>query len=790
MSSGHQEFPSSTRPTQSTSDHPPVAECELSVRKSCQFLDEIQVNPEFSVFAASVPGKGANAGMDCRASSDVLFLTDEKFDFDVSLSPASSTGGDDDDEDEVFVGPVSHKERCVSVNVASQPQDGGGGVRVSWSPLTGDQLEAVCQEAHRLATQLQSGEPSCLPHEDTETTTDKEEFIQDAEDKLGMLSQTTSALSPIKRQTFCVQDSPMKQLPPAIQHRLLRGSTTNAALSNRPATTTAAPSTRSTARISTSSPLAHSKAQPRKMLRGKSSLAVGVVLPSKPAAPTALCSINKSKVEKPRLQPPNKPVGGWRRSPTPHPTTRAESYEDLLSDSTTVASDISDSSINSSLLGKRTLAPPTKNVVRTLSGVKAPSFQSRRVTDRKNTSSSSSSVSSFNSSMSLSPAKGKLNSSLNRSMSSSTGPAPSSISKPSNASKSRRSTVHTATGPTTTTTGRRSLSAQARKLSEVERSKAARSTPLKKAEVTPMQPTPTKRVLEKTTSVPPTASVRLQSGLKAKTKPEALVAPTPSGGIKGVRHGDDKDVSKMLKPKRLMSVSSMDSLPLKPSVGPPTPSAGDGRLLQVKARRPSALPTPVRRKMSSIPTPTSQSRSPRMLPTSDSDPVPSSSRRERCYRWSLTVSVVVVLLCPVPANTQQVESTDAPEVQPFCLEDVEEMELSAAPPHSVAQPEQSENTDPGAPNQDKSEPGGNLIELETGEESNSKTQEVLLLDLPAPTLPLQEKLLIDLSNTPDLIRTSTKTCTTTQLIDLSSPLIKWSPEEKKENDAPLINLSF
>lgn len=29
-----------------------------------------------------------------------------------------------------------------------------------------------------------------------------------------------------------------------------------------------------------------------------------------------------------------------------------------------------------------------------------------------------------------------------------------------------------------------------------------------------------------------------------------------------------------------------------------------------------------------------------------------------------------------------------------------------------------------------------------------------------------------------------------QLIDLSSPLIKWSPEDKRENNAPLINLSF
>lgn len=105
--------------------------------------------------------------------------------------------------------------------------------------------------------------------------------------------------------------------------------------------------------------------------------------------------------------------------------------------------------------------------------------------------------------------------------------------------------------------------------------------------------------------------------------------------------------------------------------------------------------------------------------------------------------------------------------------------------------------------------------------------QVLLFDLPAPTLQPQEKLLIDLTNTPDLIRTITKSCTATQvtaaspgsihelkvecfflgfrtcleellnktclfqqLIDLSSPLIKWSPEDKRENNAPLINLSF
>ncbi|XP_038562571.1 G2 and S phase-expressed protein 1 isoform X1 [Micropterus salmoides] len=714
--------------------------------------------------------------MDCRANSDVFFLADEKFDFDVSLSPASSKG--DEDEDEVFVGPVSHKERCVSVNVMSQLEDGG--VRASWSPLSGDQLDAVCQEAHRLANQLQGGELSRPHSEDDNMTTgsipEREEFVQDSEAKLGVLGQTASALSPIKRETFCVQDSPMKQLPPAIQRRLLRGGSSNVASATCPAKAASsirhvsANTTASTTRLSTSSPVAGVKPQPRTGLRGKATLGVGVVLPSKPAAPKPSCSNIKSRMEKTRLQPPSKAVGGWRRSPSSLPS-RAESYEDLLSDSASVASDISDSSLNSSLVGKRMLAPTTKGVVRNRQGVKAPPLQSRRVTDRKNTSSSSSSVSSFNSSLSLSPTKGKLNSSLNRSISSSTGPAPSSINRPTNQSRPRRSTINATADPVSSAAGRRSLSIQSRKLSEVERVKATRSTSLKRSETTPLQMTPAKKVLERTASIPAMASVRPQSGLKAKSKPEALVAPTPSGGVRGVPQGDD--VSKMLKPKRLMSVSSVDSLPQKPSAGPLTPSAGGCRSLQVKVRRPSALPTPVRRRMSALPVATPTRQPP--IPNCDSALSATSDKREGSFS-------------PAPAGTQEAEPVSVPYIQPFCLE---EEEPPALPPSTPPQSDQSESTHPGAQSQGETEPSRNLIQLETTEESNSKTQEVLLLDLPAPTLQPQEKLLIDLTNTPDLIRTNNKTCTTTQqLIDLSSPLIKWSPEDKRENNAPLINLSF
>ncbi|KAM4572187.1 G2 and S phase-expressed protein 1 [Odontesthes bonariensis] len=681
--------------------------------------------------------------MDSRANSDLFFLQDEKFDFDVSLSPASSN------EDEVFVGPVTRKEKGISLNVASQLKECAGGVRVSWSPLSGDQLEAMCREAHRLANQLQSGEPHNKDTDITDATaySAREEFVQDTEAKLGMLGQTPSALSPIKRQTFCVQDSPMKQLPPAVQRNMLRGSSSSTASSTRQTYT---------ARLGTSSPVGRAKTQPRKSLRGKASLGVAVVLPSRPVAPIASCSVSKSIVDKTRLQRPSKTAGILKRSPSSRPSNRAESNEDLLSDSASVASDISDSSLNSSLLGKRTLAPPSKKGVgvRNLSGVKAPALESRRMTDRKNTSSSSSSVSSFNSSLSMSPAKGKLNSSLNRTCSNSTG-------RPANHSRPRRSTVYTSAEPVSSTAGRRSLSAQAKKMCETERIKATKSMPLKRAEAALFQPTPPKRLLER---IPTTTSGQMQSGLKAKPKPEAVVLPTPSTAGCHV-----EDVSKVLKPKRLMSTGSTDGLPHKQSAGTPTPSLSSCKSLQVRARRPSALPTPVKRRTSAIPALTNQT--PTFRPPAVTDTTPTSAKTR-------------YICSPIPNETKEKQPIHLPDIQPFCLEEEEPL---TTPSSNTKEPSQTENMDLGGQTD-----ATNLIELETTEESSSKTQEVLLLDLPAPLQPLQpqEKLLIDLTNTPDLIRNSNKSSTTTQLIDLSSPLIKWSPDDKRENNAPLINLSF
>ncbi|KAM9807684.1 uncharacterized protein ACB057_005487 [Neosynchiropus ocellatus] len=731
--------------------------------------------------------------MDCPAPQDLIFVSDEKMDFDVSWSPGSSLG--DEEDDDVFKGSSSEKEQCVSAKLDSRFD----GALDSLSSLTGDQMDALFQEAHKLAVQLQNCQSNIVdgaeqekPRQMSDSTSEREEFIQDVENKLSMLSQPASVCSPMKRQTFVVQDSPMKELPPIFQQRRLRGSSSTVTPASRlskasrlaPSTgssTRPAPSTRLSTRLSTSSSPASStrpaastrlstrlsaasrlgpsspastvKPKPVQALRGKAMTSVGVVLPNKPAAVSAA---NK-KVERAKLLPASKLAPCWNKSPGSRSSSRAASSEDLLSDSVSVASDASDSSLNSSLLGKHSLAPPTKGAVNRRSVVKAPPPQTRQMTERRKTSSSSSSVSSFNSSISLSPAPGKATTSAARRVSSAAGPAPN---KPAAQNRPRRSIISTVSEASAAA---RRPSGILRKTSEPEPGKAGRSTPLKRTEVSSLQPPSARKVLE--ASIP--ASVRANPGL-AKSKPQALVPPTLSGIRRAVGsvEGLSPDSSQLLKRKQLVLASNKQILPQK-SVSVSTPPAGGCRSLQLKARRPSALPTPLRRGLSAIPfaTPTNQTRIKR--PLADSDPSP--ARGSVCS--------------PAPADCQ--ESVDVPMIKPFCLED----DPPVTPP-SVQEPEQPESTDTEAPGDRSPEPCRNLMELEAQEEGQSRQKEVLLLDLPAPVPQPQEKLLIDLTNTPDLIRTSIKPDTAPQLIDLSSPLIKWSPEDKRENNAPLINLSF
>ncbi|NXQ12509.1 GTSE1 protein, partial [Peucedramus taeniatus] len=148
--------------------------------------------------------------------SDDPLLTDEKFDFDLSLS---STSGN---EDEVFVGPVGHKERCIAASIEAKKCVSSFDDKLMWSPLQGEKFVEIFKEAHLLALQIETGSKN----EETKTSQSEEQenkivetFVEDTKSKLKILRNKNIELSPrpVKRETYCVQDSPASQLPPCFQ---------------------------------------------------------------------------------------------------------------------------------------------------------------------------------------------------------------------------------------------------------------------------------------------------------------------------------------------------------------------------------------------------------------------------------------------------------------------------------------------------------------------------------------------------------------------------------------------
>ncbi|KAG5274125.1 hypothetical protein AALO_G00159440 [Alosa alosa] len=701
---------------------------------------------------------------------DFVSVADEKFDFDISLSPASSKG--EEDEDEVFVGPIQHKERCIAVGVEAQLKDSissgpSVGEESSWSPLTVDNFDEISKEAQLVVSHLDSSLHGSSRSQ--EARLEEEAEFTPARERFAAESAAKRRLSPIKRETFCIQDSPLKQLPPAIQQRLMKP----------------CPGWRSGARP------------------GWQGLGL---LPSRPTVPAATqtpVKMRPAPPDKHKLQPPARGNLGPRRSLSCRASTRMGSTEDLLSDSASVTSDVSDTSLNTSLTGKRSICPPCKPALRRPSSVRAPVAQTQRAVDRRrNTSSSSSSVSSINSSTTASP-KVKLNSSLN----SSGLCVPAVPAAAATAAKSRRSSVMSR-APELPAAGRRSISVQSRKPSE-PLTRPVKSTPCKKPDPTPV---PTPRQTPARRSIAPASSVsRAECAVKGSSRLTGLISATPTNPSKGPNRSEvpafaSPDGPRIMKPKRLMSACSMENLALKPGhpAGLQTPSADRDKLLPPsKMRRLSALPTPSGRRVSAAPIQTPKSAAqPRFLQRTESLHAP--SRKALLKSPSQAEEILLG-----PQDAMKAESSDDPA-------GVDRPELGGSLIVSLETDAESQTAPPSDPAPEVPEPVNEpvskpveplLVNIEPQsvpeEKTNDQTQldvtqgqkmtEVLLMDLPAPTLTPDEKLLIDLSNTPDLIRTTSIKATGHQLIDLSSPLIKWSPDDKKENvvnEAPLIDLSF
>ncbi|KFV62705.1 G2 and S phase-expressed protein 1, partial [Dryobates pubescens] len=151
---------------------------------------------------------------------DFPLLTDENFDFDLSLSPASGN------EDEVFVGPLGHKEKCIAANIEAKESVEKRSVPASdellWSPLKGEKFVEIFKEAHLLALRIESegkNEQTKINQPEEQGNKTTENFVKDSKSKLKILRDQNIEKSPraVKRETYCVQDSLACQLPACFQ---------------------------------------------------------------------------------------------------------------------------------------------------------------------------------------------------------------------------------------------------------------------------------------------------------------------------------------------------------------------------------------------------------------------------------------------------------------------------------------------------------------------------------------------------------------------------------------------
>ncbi|XP_056429658.1 G2 and S phase-expressed protein 1 [Hyla sarda] len=713
------------------------------------------------------------------AGGDFTLLVDEKFDFDISLSPTSAKEDNVDCDDEVFVGPVGHKEKCVSAALKSQSSEEKLSPLTTeqavWSPLSGDKFVEIFKEAHLLALQLE-----CFANEDQKKAEPAtpvpnpavEKFVQESKSKLNLFdafNEVNKTPVAIKRETYCIQDSPFHQLPPSVQQRLT--------VSNGKAEISCGIKSQNCSnplkvpklvKSHSSSPLAQKIKAPK--VKSAAPLANNVKTVSKlqpMKAPAVHTKNNHLAVEKPKAIKKTSPA---RRKNL----NSMGSTEDLLSDKSSIASDISDSSFNTSIVGpsKRTLPVPNKLGLNKVQ-FKTPSASTGF---RRNTSSSSSSHSSMNaslnSSLSFSPPASiaKQNASLSATLNTS---VTSSRLKPST---NRLALVRPVSGVASSLKNTTNLPNGHPKQSTATKPTVNASSSVS---VSQSQP-PSGKMLRQTSApnlqrLPPPS--KMENAVKGtNAKPQAKVLPTPTSRLKLPQKqagpSPDRAIGKNFPPKRLLSCGEIgsgiaQSTPLGGTKGMTTNSNIAPRSVSAtpNSKHVSALPTPISRRASGLVTPRTI---PRLV----------SSLRQAATVQAFTETVkspVGSAECDQKrtktANSQCSPIEDPPASNKICCS------LNFSPENKPVLT---------AENEEWSVP--------------EKQSEVLLIDIEVDktnkvrkpsSIDIDSQPLIDLSNTPEFTQRliPLKSANIGQLIDLSSPLMKLSPSGNKENleyDSPLL----
>ncbi|NXR28208.1 GTSE1 protein, partial [Cinclus mexicanus] len=670
-------------------------------------------------------------------------------------------------EDEVFVGPVGHKERCIAASIEAKKCVSAFDDKLTWSPLQGEKFVEIFKEAHLLALQIETGskdkETKISQSEEQENKV-VETFVEDSKSKLKILRNKTIDLSPraVKRETYCVQDSPACQLPPCFQkasHELVSDGQVHAlpALPNRSPVKICVSPTKNA-----SLPL--TEEQKTKETNTKATGKLPMAKPSSAFGKRNLLTIDKLKQGKTTSISARRDLNSMGSS------------EDVISDKSGIALDAIESSFSSScsVQDTKVLPAPSKPGLRNMTYLKCPRVASGL--PRKATSSSSSSVSSMNSSLNSSLPTSPIGKKGKSSMSSKAGVSGSKLSS----STSRLAFVR----PTTVS------SLQAANIEKSRKQVRSASTPkissaisLPKSSASTTSSEAAGSGIQRPSSVPSMEQLCQQNKDESSTKgslcpkPKARVLSASTSQIRAPLKTQDATPNK-LAPKATPSLGLTFCGTPGSAMAVSTPvKASEDKVFQsfcfpekcasmtpASVKR-SGLPTPVRR------TPGLPAVTPRTVPRVAFSPHAAALQQSFSFSTKKTFTAGPKQKQESKTQTSSEDDTSPPPVPPLVLNFSPEKTATEGVEDALKEAEVQNQL------------------------AREKQPEVLLLDIGADkslpnTSECESRPLIDLSNTPEVSKiTSPKSvlCGQIKLIDLSSPLITLSPDVNKENlDSPLL----
>ncbi|NWQ92804.1 GTSE1 protein, partial [Burhinus bistriatus] len=674
-------------------------------------------------------------------------------------------------EDEVFVGPLGHKEKCIAVNIeakksAEKKYAPASHDKLLWSPLTEEKFVEIFKEAHLLALQIETGsknEQTKISQSEEQENKIIEKFVEDSESKLKILrnENTEKSLRVVKRETYCVKDSPACQLPPCFRKesdKLLSDDKTHALHT---------PPNSNPVKIHVSpTKIASSPLTQEQKTKERNTKATGKLLMAKSSS-----TLGKSNLTI------EKPKPGKHSISTKRDLNSMGSSEDLIPDKSSAASDVFESSFSgsSSAQDKKTLPAPSKPGLKKITHLKLPGVASGLT--RKTTSSSLSSVSSMNSSLNSSLPISPIGKNGKTSMSSKASVSGSKVSTSINRLALVRPTrVSSLQAANTEKSRKQARSASTPKTSSVvSLAKSSGSATSSEAAGSGIQRLSSVPSLQKLCQQNTDGSAT-KGSLCPKPRDRVFSVPTSQTKVP-VKTGDTPPNKSAPKATSSLGSTFCSTLGSAMAVSTPVKASEDGIFQNSCVPEKSVFMTPASLKRSGLPTPVRRiSGFPAVTPKTAPRIAfsPHSASVHRSFSFSTKKTLTAGSKQMKQSKTQISSSEDdisPPPVLPLALNFSPEKTATEVAENKLKEAE---------------------VQNQLAEE---KQTEALLVDIgigkSVPhTLECESRPLIDLSNTPEVNKITPLKPTISgqvKLIDLSSPLIILSPDVNKENlDSPLL----